>query len=183
MFPTGFLLLALVDTASSAYITYGSPRSAAHGDCSDYAHVHGAEKVFVYRPSSEIMLGVVLPITQKGSNNMCVYKSTAGLQTLEALLYAIDSLDQSELPFTLGAVVLDSCQEIGVAMENTVKLAMPIVLTSSGKYYNCSTSEVPQKHTNLAAIWSVIGLIGSESTEETLRMSYVLEMFRLPHVT
>lgn len=170
----GFLIDVVHSTScgSTSKLLGNSPRLSTKSD----------EKMMIYNPESELMLGVVIPVTDKSvASDQCVARD-AGLQTVEAILYTLDIVNK-DLPFTLGAVVLDTCYATELAVENTVKLILPTEVDRDVNIrYRCSNDTPAIVNENRAAFWKVVGIIGSVTSAESLQMTYILEMGRSPQV-
>lgn len=77
------------------------------------------------RIDGDIILGGIFPLHEHDHINTCgAVKEEKGVQRLEAMLYALDAINQDRqlLPnVTLGAVILDSCSSAPYALEQSME--------------------------------------------------------------
>lgn len=90
-------------------------------------------KRVVYNQNADLMIGAVMPVTDKGRPNeqrSCTVRDSADLQVLEALFLTLDLINskQRDYPFTLGAVVLDSCADADFAALDAYRFISPTLI-------------------------------------------------------
>lgn len=146
------------------------------------------EKRSVLLNDADVLLGVSIPIrfpVSRGANasddssssTRCGRVSENGLQTLEAVLYSLDYVNQLELlrPFnvTLGAVVLDDCDNNFRGVENALAFSYARLVK-----VRCDTNESAA----FGAERKVVGVVGSSKSEVSIALAGLLAASQMPQV-
>lgn len=129
----------------------------------------------------DIVLGGLFPVHEDASSlgRQCgTIKPDKGVQRLEAMLFALKQINKngSILPgVTLGAHILDTCNQDTHALEQTLKFIKNSLSQDNMEYYQC-----PNNATiiNRAPI-PVTAVIGAASSQVSSMVANVLRLFKV----
>jgi hypothetical protein len=113
-------------------------------------------------------------------------KKERGIQRLEAMLFAIDLINNSTelLPHTkLGAKIFDTCDRDTVALEKSMGFISDYFLLHSENVVNdfrCeSIDQMPIKRNEAILKRKVIGVIGAASSSVSIQVANILRLFQV----
>ncbi|XP_065165928.1 metabotropic glutamate receptor 7 isoform X2 [Atheta coriaria] len=137
------------------------------------------------RINGDIILGGIFPMHEQISGNPdfpCgAVKEEKGMQRLEAMLYAIDEINESPdlLPnVTLGALIIDSCSSDTYALEQSMEFVRSYMNQDMSEY-KCESGQppvyVPHK--------PVTAVIGASFSVVSIMVANILRLFKIPQVS
>lgn len=144
--------------------------------------VESSEKVTI---SGDILLGGIFPVhqTRKGANNKCGFiNKDRGIQRLEAMLFAIDRINQDTrlLPnVKLGAIILDTCSSDSYALNQSLEFVRASINTVEGSAFICPDGSTPRPKYGSKII---SGVVGGSYSEVSLQVANLLRLFKIPQV-
>ena len=130
----------------------------------------------------DLMLGGLFPVHEKGDKTPCsttIYDR--GLQRLEAMLYAIDLINQDSriLPnLTLGVNILDTCSKDTYALNQSLEFIRVSLDDTSG--LECADGTQPRVKYRAKP---VRGVIGGSYSSVSLQVANLFRLFRIPQVS
>ncbi|KAK6187277.1 hypothetical protein SNE40_005341 [Patella caerulea] len=138
-------------------------------------------QVAFIRPG-DYTIGGVLSVHYSSPDNMCSdrIQGFAVYQKLEAIAFAVEEINSRDdlLPNkTLGFVILDDCAKDTTALTRALHFVQTSSLNGSKNEYGEAMA-----HGKLRG-YDVIGVIGSESSRNTVQMADMLSMFRVPQIS
>lgn len=136
------------------------------------------------RINGDIILGGIFPMHEQisGMDQPCgAVKEEKGVQRLEAMLYAIDEINNNQelLPnITLGALVIDSCSSDTYALEQSMEFIRSYMNQDMSEY-KCESGKpplfVPHK--------PVTAVIGASFSVVSIMVANVLRLFKIPQIS
>ncbi|XP_043218072.1 metabotropic glutamate receptor-like [Amphibalanus amphitrite] len=131
----------------------------------------------------DLVLGGLFPVHEKGDSTPCSTKlSGSGLQQLEAMLFAVDQInnDSDLLPNTsLGVHIVDTCGTAGHAVNQALALIKG-PLDEDAAAFECSDGSLPRpKHRHK----TVSGVVGGSSNIVSMNVADLLRVFRIPQIS
>ncbi|XP_034240274.1 metabotropic glutamate receptor 2-like [Thrips palmi] len=137
------------------------------------------------RIDGDIIFGGIFPMHESehnGSSSGCgAVKEEKGVQRLEAMLYALDAInnDPTVLPnVTLGAVILDSCSSAPYALEQSMEFVRNFMNPDLSEY-KCARGESPQFNPHKP----VSGVIGASFSVVSIMVANILRLFKIPQIS
>lgn len=132
----------------------------------------------------DIVLGGLFPVHEDASSagRQCgTIKPDKGVQRLEAMLFAMEQINKngSILPnVTLGAHILDTCNQDTHALEQTLKFIKNSLSQDNMEFYQCpSNSSI----INMAPI-PVTAVVGAASSQVSAMVANVLRLFKVSYM-
>ena len=130
----------------------------------------------------DLMLGGLFPVHEKGDKTPCSTRIyDRGLQRLEAMLYAIDLINQDTkiLPnLTLGVNILDTCSKDTYALNQSLEFIRVSLDDTSG--LECADGTQPRVKYRAKP---VRGVIGGSYSSVSLQVANLFRLFRIPQVS
>ncbi|EJD74157.1 metabotropic glutamate receptor family protein 3 [Loa loa] len=125
----------------------------------------------------DIILGGLFPVHEAGLNGSeCgVLKAAQGVQRLQAMLYALDLVNNDEtiLPgISLGAQILDTCSVDSYALEQTLVFIKTIMSQAEEIYCSDGSKPIYQHH-------PVAAVIGAASSQVSVMVASMLQLFKV----
>ena len=175
---------------SSTPIDEGTEQAEALHLWPSTRHGHETSSEFLLK-DADLLLGVSIPIRLPaprnasgrgdgggGGRTSCGRVSENGLQTLEAVLYALDYVNHSQLlaahNVTLGAIVLDDCDNNFQGIENALAFSYARLVNASCSCGGDSDAVRTQG--------KVVGVVGSSMSEVSIAMAGLLAASHMPQV-
>ncbi|EJW87629.1 hypothetical protein WUBG_01459, partial [Wuchereria bancrofti] len=129
----------------------------------------------------DIILGGLFPVHEAGLNGSeCgVLKAAQGVQRLQAMLYALDLVnnDATILPgIMLGAQILDTCSVDSYALEQTLVFIKTIMSQTEEIYCSDGSKPIYQHH-------PVAAVIGAASSQVSVMVASMLQLFKVPQIS
>ncbi|CAH1377671.1 unnamed protein product [Tenebrio molitor] len=137
------------------------------------------------RIRGDVILGGIFPMHEQvsGRSDMpCgAVKEEKGMQRLEAMLYAIDEINNSAelLPnVTLGALIIDSCSSDTYALEQSMEFVRSYMNQDMSEY-KCESGKAPLyvPHKPVTAV------IGASFSVVSIMVANILRLFKIPQVS
>ncbi|KAG8002598.1 Metabotropic glutamate receptor 7, partial [Nibea albiflora] len=130
------------------------------------------------RTEGHLTLGGLFPVHARGSDGMPCgdLKKENGIQRLEAMMYALDQINQDEqlLPnITLGARVLDTCSRDTYALEQSLTFVQALI-TKDTSDVRCTNGEPPV----FVKPEKVVGVIGASASSVSIMVANILRLFQ-----
>lgn len=129
----------------------------------------------------EIILGGLFPIHEDGSpegRHCAAIKPDKGIQRMEAMLFALDEINRNGtlLPgITLGAHILDTCNQDTHGLEQTLKFIKNSLSQDNMEFYRCpGDAQVINKAPKPVPI-----VIGAASSQVSSMVANVLRLFKV----
>ncbi|XP_069499595.1 metabotropic glutamate receptor 7 [Ambystoma mexicanum] len=148
----------------------------------------GARSQELYAPHSirlegDITLGGLFPVHGRGALGLPCgdIKREAGVQRLEAMLYALDQInaDPDLLPnVTLGARVLDTCSRDTHALEQSLTFVQALIQKDTSDV-RCTSGEPPV----FVRPERVLGVIGASGSSVSIMVANILRLFQIPQIS
>ncbi|XP_055372800.1 metabotropic glutamate receptor 8 isoform X2 [Condylostylus longicornis] len=139
----------------------------------------------IIRTSGDIILGGIFPMHEHDANNKeypCgAIKEEKGVQRLEAMLYAIDLInnDSNILPnITLGALIIDSCSSDTYALEQSMEFVRYYMNQDMSEYV-CENGKPPLFKPHKP----VSGVIGASFSVVSIMVANILRLFKIPQIS
>lgn len=135
--------------------------------------------------TGDILLGGIFPVHQqkKGAKNHCgLINKDRGIQRLEAMLFAIDRINQDNrlLPnVKLGAIILDTCSSDSYALNQSLEFVRASINTVEGSAFQCPDGSTPRPKYGSKII---SGVVGGSYSEVSLQVANLLRLFKIPQV-
>ncbi|XP_044067736.1 metabotropic glutamate receptor 7-like isoform X2 [Siniperca chuatsi] len=135
------------------------------------------------RTEGHLTLGGLFPVHARGSDGMPCgdLKKENGIQRLEAMMYALDQINQDEqlLPnITLGARVLDTCSRDTYALEQSLTFVQALI-TKDTSDVRCTNGEPPV----FVKPEKVVGVIGASASSVSIMVANILRLFQIPQIS
>ncbi|KAL3981436.1 7 transmembrane sweet-taste receptor of 3 GCPR family protein [Acanthocheilonema viteae] len=129
----------------------------------------------------DIILGGLFPVHEAGLNGSeCgVLKAAQGVQRLQAMIYALDLVNNDEtiLPgIVLGAQILDTCSVDSYALEQTLVFIKTIMSQTDEIYCSDGSKPIYQHH-------PVAAVIGAASSQVSVMVASMLQLFKVPQIS
>lgn len=130
------------------------------------------------RTEGHLTLGGLFPVHSRGSDGTACgdLKKENGIQRLEAMMYALDQINQDEqlLPnITLGARVLDTCSRDTYALEQSLTFVQALI-TKDTSDVRCTNGEPPV----FVKPEKVVGVIGASASSVSIMVANILRLFQ-----
>lgn len=135
------------------------------------------------RTQGHLTLGGLFPVHSRGIDGMPCgdLKKENGIQRLEAMMYALDQINQDEqlLPnITLGARVLDTCSRDTYALEQSLTFVQALI-TKDTSDVRCTNGEPPV----FVKPEKVVGVIGASASSVSIMVANILRLFQIPQIS
>ncbi|XP_029132402.1 metabotropic glutamate receptor 7 isoform X1 [Labrus bergylta] len=135
------------------------------------------------RTDGHLTLGGLFPVHARGSDGTPCgdLKKENGIQRLEAMMYALDQINQDEqlLPnITLGARVLDTCSRDTYALEQSLTFVQALI-TKDTSDVRCTNGEPPV----FVKPEKVVGVIGASASSVSIMVANILRLFQIPQIS
>ncbi|XP_069062445.1 metabotropic glutamate receptor 7 [Pleurodeles waltl] len=135
------------------------------------------------RLEGDITLGGLFPVHGRGTQGLPCgdIKREAGVQRLEAMLYALDQInsDPDLLPnVTLGARVLDTCSRDTHALEQSLTFVQALIQKDTSDV-RCTSGEPPV----FVRPERVLGVIGASGSSVSIMVANILRLFQIPQIS
>ena len=132
------------------------------------------------RLDGDIIFGGLFPMHEKGTDgkNCGMIKKEKGIQRLEAMLFAIDRInnDNNILPgLQIGVHILDTCSFDTYALEQCMDFIKAQLTTIDLADYKCEDGKTP-KYMRLKP---VVGVIGAASSPVSIMVANILRLFKV----
>ena len=132
------------------------------------------------RLDGDIIFGGLFPMHEKGKDgkNCGMIKKEKGIQRLEAMLFAIDRInnDKEILPgLNIGVHILDTCSFDTYALEQCMDFIKAQLTTIDLADYKCEDGQTP-KYMRLKP---VVGVIGAASSPVSIMVANILRLFKV----
>lgn len=133
------------------------------------------------RTEGHLTLGGLFPVHARGADGTPCgdLKKENGIQRLEAMMYALDQINQDEqlLPnITLGARVLDTCSRDTYALEQSLTFVQALI-TKDTSDVRCTNGEPPV----FVKPEKVVGVIGASASSVSIMVANILRLFQASH--
>lgn len=130
------------------------------------------------RTQGHLTLGGLFPVHSRGVDGTPCgdLKKENGIQRLEAMMYALDQINQDEqlLPnITLGARVLDTCSRDTYALEQSLTFVQALI-TKDTSDVKCTNGEPPV----FVKPEKVVGVIGASASSVSIMVANILRLFQ-----
>ncbi|XP_061909689.1 metabotropic glutamate receptor 7-like isoform X2 [Entelurus aequoreus] len=135
------------------------------------------------RTEGQLTLGGLFPVHARGVDGAPCgdLKKENGIQRLEAMMYALDQINQDEqlLPnITLGARVLDTCSRDTYALEQSLTFVQALI-TKDTSDVRCTNGEPPV----FVKPEKVVGVIGASAGSVSIMVANILRLFQIPQIS
>ncbi|KAM9751875.1 metabotropic glutamate receptor 7 isoform 2-T2 [Menidia menidia] len=135
------------------------------------------------RTQGHLTLGGLFPVHSRGADGAPCgdLKKENGIQRLEAMMYALDQINQDEqlLPnITLGARVLDTCSRDTYALEQSLTFVQALI-TKDTSDVRCTNGEPPV----FVKPEKVVGVIGASASSVSIMVANILRLFQIPQIS
>ncbi|XP_024148740.1 metabotropic glutamate receptor 7 [Oryzias melastigma] len=135
------------------------------------------------RTQGHLTLGGLFPVHSRGVDGTPCgdLKKENGIQRLEAMMYALDQINQDEqlLPnITLGARVLDTCSRDTFALEQSLTFVQALI-TKDTSDVKCTNGEPPV----FVKPEKVVGVIGASASSVSIMVANILRLFQIPQIS
>ncbi|XP_055509480.1 metabotropic glutamate receptor 3 isoform X1 [Leucoraja erinacea] len=133
----------------------------------------------------DLVLGGLFPVHEKGSgNDECgLVNEDRGVQRLEAMLFAIDSINRNTylLPgVKLGVHILDTCSRDTYALEQSLEFVRASLTKVDETEYICPDGSYAIQDNNPLAI---AGVIGGSYSSVSIQVANLLRLFQIPQIS
>ena len=128
----------------------------------------------------DVIFGGLFPMHEKGTQgrNCGKIKKEKGIQRLEAMLYAVDLIneDPTLLPgLKVGMRILDTCSYDTFALEQCMEFIKAQLSTIDLEDYKCADNKSPAYH----RLTPVVGVIGAASSTVSIMVANILRLFKV----
>ncbi|TNM86959.1 hypothetical protein fugu_007189 [Takifugu bimaculatus] len=135
------------------------------------------------RTEGHLTLGGLFPVHSRGTDGAPCgdLKKENGIQRLEAMMYALDQINQDEqlLPnITLGARLLDTCSRDTYALEQSLTFVQALI-TKDTSDVRCTNGEPPV----FLKPEKVVGVIGASASSVSIMVANILRLFQIPQIS
>uniref|UniRef100_H3DKJ8 Glutamate metabotropic receptor 7 n=1 Tax=Tetraodon nigroviridis TaxID=99883 RepID=H3DKJ8_TETNG len=135
------------------------------------------------RTEGHLTLGGLFPVHSRGGDGTPCgdLKKENGIQRLEAMMYALDQINQDEqlLPnITLGARLLDTCSRDTYALEQSLTFVQALI-TKDTSDVRCTNGEPPV----FVKPEKVVGVIGASASSVSIMVANILRLFQIPQIS
>uniref|UniRef100_A0A3Q4BXP3 G-protein coupled receptors family 3 profile domain-containing protein n=1 Tax=Mola mola TaxID=94237 RepID=A0A3Q4BXP3_MOLML len=135
------------------------------------------------RTEGHLTLGGLFPVHARGADGTPCgdLKKENGIQRLEAMMYALDQINQDEqlLPnITLGARLLDTCSRDTYALEQSLTFVQALI-TKDTSDVRCTNGEPPV----FFKPEKVVGVIGASASSVSIMVANILRLFQIPQIS
>ncbi|XP_017853726.1 metabotropic glutamate receptor [Drosophila busckii] len=170
--------------AMATWLSWAQPNQLSHLTVA--ATSQAPDIVSVSLPG-DIVLGGLFPVHEKGEGSSpCGPKVyNRGVQRLEAMLYAIDRVnnDSNLLPgITLGVHILDTCSRDTYALNQSLVFVRASLNNLDTSVFECADGFSPQLRKNSSS-GPVFGVIGGSYSSVSLQVANLLRLFHIPQIS
>ncbi|XP_022098847.1 metabotropic glutamate receptor 7-like isoform X2 [Acanthaster planci] len=133
------------------------------------------------RLTGDVVLGGLFPVHEGGING-CGPFDLGGYQRLEAMVYALDSINNDDdlLPgITIGAYILDTCSRDTYALEQTMEFVTSTIARIDLNAFTCPNGSKPEYQPPQPTI----GVVGAASSPVSTMVANILRLFKIPQVS
>ena len=161
-------------------VTYGNGGNYMTPISTVEAMAEGVPKFKSVKIDGDIVLGGLFPMHEQGTGGLLCgnIKEEKGIQRLEAMLYAIDKInDDANLlkGVTLGAHILDTCLRDTFALEQSLDFVKAHMNTLDSSEYQCANGQQP----HYTPSKPVAGVIGAASSLVSIMVANILRLFKV----
>ncbi|XP_064633068.1 metabotropic glutamate receptor-like [Lineus longissimus] len=134
-----------------------------------------------YVKLGDINIGAIIPVHQYHFNAPCggSLRELGVLQRMEALVFAVEEINnRTDLlqNITLGYIILDDCYKESTAVGKALQF-----VTAKG---TCDANVTTSQHcSNETTSYDVIGLIGSESSANSMSIAKISNLYKIPQLS
>jgi hypothetical protein len=139
--------------------------------------------------TGDILLGALFPIhTRNDLTGSCgAIQDQDGIWSMEAMFYTLNEINNKPdfLPFKLGAITVDSCDDPAQALGQSVNMVKYLVSrsTEGGKVpYQCADGSNPERSATSSDLTKIVGIVGGASSEVSIQVASFLRLFQIPQV-
>uniref|UniRef100_A0A674PGG4 Glutamate metabotropic receptor 7 n=1 Tax=Takifugu rubripes TaxID=31033 RepID=A0A674PGG4_TAKRU len=152
-------------------------------DLEDFALPQETYAPHSIRTEGHLTLGGLFPVHSRGTDGAPCgdLKKENGIQRLEAMMYALDQINQDEqlLPnITLGARLLDTCSRDTYALEQSLTFVQALI-TKDTSDVRCTNGEPPV----FLKPEKVVGVIGASASSVSIMVANILRLFQIPQIS
>ncbi|XP_054464748.1 metabotropic glutamate receptor 7-like [Anoplopoma fimbria] len=149
----------------------------------DYAQSQEIYAPHSIRTEGALTLGGLFPVHSRGGDSLQCgdLKKENGIQRLEAMMYALDQINQDDqiLPnITLGARVLDTCSRDTYALEQSLTFVQALI-TKDTSDVRCTNGEAPV----FVKPEKVVGVVGASASSVSIMVANILRLFQIPQIS
>ncbi|ESO83931.1 hypothetical protein LOTGIDRAFT_107939 [Lottia gigantea] len=128
----------------------------------------------VFSQPGDWNIGVIIPAHEFSEKSMCsrIPRRLTNLKKIEAIKFAVDEINKRKdiLPnTTLGFYILDDCSKDTTAMVRALQFTQ--------------SSKLNKEQPNELSSYDVIGVIGAESSRNTVQIADLLSLFKIPVIS
>ncbi|XP_071082339.1 metabotropic glutamate receptor 8-like [Haliotis cracherodii] len=132
----------------------------------------------------DVIFGGLFPMHEKGQQGQSCgsLKKEKGIQRLEAMLYAIDRINNDDelLPgLDIGLHILDTCSFDTYALEQCMDFIKAQLSTIDQEDYKCADGRSPK----IRPLHPVAGVIGAASSPVSIMVANILRLFKIPQIS
>ncbi|XP_052228969.1 metabotropic glutamate receptor-like [Dreissena polymorpha] len=137
------------------------------------------------RIDGTFLIGAMFPIHNLHEGGTCgdVIQDQAGIQNLEALLYAIDTVNNEilkGLDFKLGTLAYDTCYSDTEALKRAQQYVTYRIYTlEMDSMYKCADSSSPLLENNR----TLIGVVGAATSVVSIQLASFFRLFKIPQIS
>ncbi|KAG8336087.1 hypothetical protein J6590_053310 [Homalodisca vitripennis] len=123
----------------------------------------------------ELLLGGLVMVHERSDTVTCgPVMPQGGIQALETMLYTLDVINsRHQLPFTLGAHILDDCDKDTYGLEMAVDFIKGSISNIDDAEYHCNKTQVRKV---------ISGVVGAASSVTSIQVANLLRLFKIPQV-
>ncbi|XP_074655816.1 metabotropic glutamate receptor 3-like isoform X2 [Tubulanus polymorphus] len=136
--------------------------------------------------SGDVILGALFPVHLSDDVKTCgEIQNEDGVQLLEAMLFTLDEINRSGLlPFRLGAIGLDSCENDAYALRQVSRIIrISTYNAENSTIFQCRDGSAPNLRPYLEAFTDAKGWVGGASSEVTMQVATFLQLFQIPTIS
>ncbi|XP_008317587.1 metabotropic glutamate receptor 7-like [Cynoglossus semilaevis] len=135
------------------------------------------------RTEGHLTVGGLFPVHSSAADGTTcgVLKKENGIQRLEAMMYALDQINQDEqlLPnITLGARLLDTCSRDTYALEQSLTFVQTLI-TKDATDVRCTNGEPPI----FVKPEKVVGVVGASASSVSIMVANIMRLFQIPQIS
>ncbi|XP_013775002.1 metabotropic glutamate receptor 7-like [Limulus polyphemus] len=137
--------------------------------------------------NGDFILGGLFPMHEAKavadpSQSCGLIKEEKGIQRMEAMLYALDQINQDPdllSNVTLGTFILDTCSQDTYALEQSMEFVKASLTTLDESQYRCEDGMKPIYNPQKP----VVGVIGASSSSVSVMVANILRLFKIPQIS
>lgn len=149
------------------------------------ANIKSQEIIASVNLPGDIILGGLFPVHEKGDGVPCGPKVyNRGVQRLEAMLYAIDRVNNDSLilpTIKLGVNILDTCSRDTYALNQSLQFVRSALNDLDTSLFECNDQTMPKLKKNTSG--PVFGVIGGSYSSVSLQVANLLRLFHIPQIS